>query len=288
MKAGPHYIIVKIDIELQRKKRERLPSGIYIPPEYIGMTYNLQFGEIVSIGEHAAKSLPYAKPGDLIIFKHTIEDDDSKLVKEEKKMFFENNTTIFKTMFEYKAIHPVADVYGIINNQGNLVPADDYVFLSPIITIFKHKAVSDIILADNSDNEMWDDPEILKERIEELKIMVESLQQSYSSIDDSDNTKHVDMFDEINRQIDACRKEQEALTKELHRTKLASATVLHINDKLSEELEATIPGDKVLVVQNILYPIDIAGNRYLIADKIGIYGNLSIGATVMEKHELFG
>lgn len=294
MTAGRNYIIVKIDKKAQKHKREQLPSGIFIPPDYAGMLYNLQYGEILSIGENAKITHPDAEIGDICLFKHTVEDDDTNLVKEEKEMFIGPAGTEFRVTFEHKVVlashrmnndetlEPSTEIYGIIKGDGTLIPTDNYVFLSPNVTVFRNKPKAVGIIFDATyDDEMWGDPERIKIKLDELQVHIDSLKQSYPKFVQS--SKDVDKGDEITRAIESIMREKEALTWELHRDKLCIATVQHINESTSRELCETYPGDQVLCLQNVLYALHIVEQRFLLIDKSCVYGNLSIGITELSE-----
>lgn len=295
MRSGRNYMIVKIDKQAQTKKREQLPSGIFIPPDYAGMLYNLQYGEILSIGDNARITHPDFEVGDICLFKHTVEDDDTNLVYEEKEMRVGKHGTEFPVTFEHKVVlashrmnnegtlEPSMEIYGVIKGDGTLIPTDNYVFLSPNMTVFRNKPKAvGIIFDETYDDEMWADPERIKVKLEELQVRIDSLKQSYSAMSTSTG-REVDRLDDLNRAIESVMYEKESLTYEMHREKLCIGTVLHINNSTSTELLDTYPGDQVLCMQNVLYALHIIDQRFLLIDKAYVYGNLSIGITELSE-----
>ncbi len=283
MQIGKDYILVNIDKELQRTKKERLPSGIYISPDYAFMMYNLQYGEILQIGKNAQNIYPEAEPGDVALFHHGVEDNDSNLLYEEKQMFVKTHgVTEFRVMNEHRCISSEgSQLYGVIKPNGELIPAAEYVFVDPVVTILKRRYPSDLIGI--VDDEVWDDHELIKYKIDELKGNIEMMKESYSTVKSIRSGKDVDRLDEISHQIEFYMKQQAQLTHELHKEKLALATVTFINPRTSEDLAGTLPGDKIIVSQNILYALQVEGQRFLLLNTHGIYANTTIGNSVISK-----
>src|ERR1035437_8362497 len=76
LRAMPNYFIVKIEIEKQKERKEKIGS-LYIHASYTFMRRNMQQGEIVAIGSIVATQFPQAKVGDTLIFHHFVEGSES-------------------------------------------------------------------------------------------------------------------------------------------------------------------------------------------------------------------
>lgn len=114
-------IIVKIDKAAQKKKAF-ISSTIQVPPEYEYMLYNLQYGEVVSVGSGINR--PELRVGVKALFHHRIESEDKSLVH-----VYENgdqlrwvSTNAEASSYQY---------YGVIDEEGNVIPSQEYIFCTP-------------------------------------------------------------------------------------------------------------------------------------------------------------
>lgn len=82
MNSNKQYFLVKIDLEEQRKRLELLP-GFTIANNFSDMKYYLQCAPVISIGSKAAKWFPEVELGDVLVFHHTVEDDEWRVVYED-------------------------------------------------------------------------------------------------------------------------------------------------------------------------------------------------------------
>lgn len=114
-------IIVKIDKAAQKKKAF-ISKFIQVPPQFEYMLYNLQYGEVVSIGPQVKR--PELKLGVEAIFHHRIEAEDRCLIHE-----FENGDQLrwLPTHSEMNS----HQYFGVIDHKGNILPAKEYVLTKP-------------------------------------------------------------------------------------------------------------------------------------------------------------
>lgn len=128
MRAAPPYILIRIDRQLQKDKKERL-GAIILAPDHTYMQYNMQCGEIIDIGERAARDFPEAKIGDTAIIHHFVEGEDDNDSKE--NYLVETDET-----YNYYVVTPCkipgknVDIYGVWDGE-KIIPHKDYIFLSP-------------------------------------------------------------------------------------------------------------------------------------------------------------
>lgn len=128
MRAAPPYILIRIDRQLQKDKKERL-GAIILAPDHTYMQYNMQCGEIIDIGERAARDFPEAKIGDTAIVHHFVEGEDDNDSKE--NYLVETDET-----YNYYVVTPCkipgknVDIYGVWDGE-KIIPHKDYIFLSP-------------------------------------------------------------------------------------------------------------------------------------------------------------
>jgi hypothetical protein len=129
MTTTPHIaayganIIVKID-KAARDQKKQITEFLIIPSQFEYMRYNLQFGEIVSIGHDCDRA--ELKVGDYALFHHRIESEDRCLLHK-----FENgdqlrwvNTITYDNSVQY---------FGTVSKDlKTITPAREYVFCKEI------------------------------------------------------------------------------------------------------------------------------------------------------------
>lgn len=121
----PQYFIVKIDIKKQEERREKI-GMLYTHFNEIQMQRNMQNGEIIAIGEIAAKELKEAKVGDTLIFHHFVEgsqNGDSSLIYSDENY---NYYTVTAITFNGRRNETYAVVSG-----GKIIPHPDFIFIEP-------------------------------------------------------------------------------------------------------------------------------------------------------------
>ena len=270
MRVNKPYIFVRIDKKAQREKRETLKKiagtdlVLYGSPNYAYMARNLQYGEILQVGEWAQRNFPEAQPGDIAIFHHSIEGDmDSiacdRLIDREP----DGNEIIYLDGSNRDMNY---EVYGIIKSGTNeLIPAEQWVFLHTVISRVQKEAVSSLILTEES----------LQETDEQLRLRLEVLTTDCEKLKNTrKQTSHPEDRGSITRQIDSMYAERERITNFLNSTKFAKATVVAINSRTSKELAGVDAEGKILTVEDYLYPLEVLGHRFLLIGKedvIGIY-----------------
>jgi len=148
-KAAPHKIIVRVDINEQKRSRFEMASGLIRPEAYIHMMYNLQYAKVVSIGSEAAKMYPKLRPGCFAILHHTVEHQQYRMLREKKGKDG-------KSKYAYIMIncfsHDGREIFGMMESRNNLStnpipqlstikPFDRNIFLKPEIELFEKKEI---------------------------------------------------------------------------------------------------------------------------------------------------
>lgn len=129
----PHYFIVKINIEKQKDRKDKI-GALYVHVSHTHMQRNLQEGEVVAIGSIASKKFPEAKIGDTLLIHHFVEGADS-----------EKSNLIFSDT-EYNYYNVTADEYNGHRNETygiwdgeKVIPHPDFIFIAPEV---KEKEIS--------------------------------------------------------------------------------------------------------------------------------------------------
>src|SRR5574338_1184262 len=130
LKAAPHYVLVRCSIKEQKDKKEKV-GNIHIPQTATYMKYNLEHGEIISIGEKAHKNFPEMKVGHQAIMHHFVEgenDSDSKihhLIHIDKKYKYYAITTKVLTSDTFSRRN---ETYGVWDGT-KIIPHPQFTFL---------------------------------------------------------------------------------------------------------------------------------------------------------------
>lgn len=72
LKPLPHFFIVKVNIEEQKNRKEKIGS-LYLHFNEIQMQRNMQNGIVEAIGDIANKNFPEVEVGNILIFHHFVE-----------------------------------------------------------------------------------------------------------------------------------------------------------------------------------------------------------------------
>lgn len=132
LKPLPHFFIVKINIEEQKIRKEKVGS-LYLHCSEVQMQRNMQCGDIVAMGDIASDNFKEAKIGDTLIFHHFVEGDkDSSNLIASDGIFNYYNVTAS----EYNGHRN--ESFGVWDGK-NIIPHPDFIFIEPEI---KEKALS--------------------------------------------------------------------------------------------------------------------------------------------------
>lgn len=252
MIIGKHYMMVKIDKAAQKEKQEKI-NGIYIPPAYAYMKYNLQHGEIIQIGDKVKELFPYAEIGDTAFFHHTIESNYNFLLDT-----LPNND-------EYRAVNAYdsTDVLFAIGKKDTeeLIPNPDWVFINTDIKRIRRK-VSSTFSAVNSD--YFEEEETMQLKIKELTNQQQSLAITLQT------TSSPFQFEEVEKSIVKINEEKAELTRLINQPKLYEAHILYVNQETTKE-HGIIANNSIVIDKDELYPLNIMGHNFYLIRTTGIY-----------------
>lgn len=122
----PHapYFIIKIP----RKRKEKIGT-FFIPEVERYMGHNYQHGEIVGIGEGAAKHFPEAKVGHTLLVHHLVENMNEEEAREDHLVDQDDDYNYYVvTAYEYAGKN--IEAYGVWDGE-KIIPNKDYIFLVP-------------------------------------------------------------------------------------------------------------------------------------------------------------
>lgn len=130
LNAAPDYAIIKINKQIQEDKKNKI-GRFYVPPSEVSMWYNVEWGEIVSIGARALRYFPQAKIGQNLIVHHFVQgdgDEESRinhLIYEDDEFRYYAVTTRVLASDSFSKRN---ETYGV--DTGNeIIPHPDFIFL---------------------------------------------------------------------------------------------------------------------------------------------------------------
>lgn len=131
MKAISPNFIVRVPKDEQSKRRE-MDNGLYLHPNFVWMTRNMQCGEIVDISDEAKKEMPEAEKGDLLLLHHFVERSYSTKGDNKKFLIHEDDEYNYYNVCSKEWNGNNNQCYGVSKN-GSIVPHQQYIFLEPEI-----------------------------------------------------------------------------------------------------------------------------------------------------------
>lgn len=125
LKPMPQYFIIKINIEEQKNRKEKIGS-LYVHTSHTFMQRNQQMGEIVAIGHIAHKQFPEAEIGNTLIFHHFVEGTDSK----NSNLIYADNEFYYYNVTASDFNGHRNETYAVYQN-GSIIPHPDFIFIEP-------------------------------------------------------------------------------------------------------------------------------------------------------------
>lgn len=235
---------------------------IVLPPSSIDFQFNLQFGEILYIGDIANKQFPEANVGDILLFHHAVE---GKPRTEGDTMY--NDHHLLETLEngdEIRIVNFAHELFGVWKMEtGSIVPYKNFIFCSQHIRKSSFQMSNGIWLPD-----AWEETaEDLQYKIDKLKEEKEVVAAA-TILKERTTEANYKRKEEIGKRLRDIQRESLALTQQMNQKKLVELTVLYINPITVAELAEDIkPGSIVISEYTLLYPLDIHGMQYTLLRK---------------------
>ncbi len=220
----PSYFMVKINKEDQHNRRQK-DGQWFNHPDHVFMQYEQQWGEIVAVGDLAAKEFPEAVIGATLIFHHFVtgkgemEDDGDNVffLTEEHgyRYYVVPATYIFATGDKNL-------VYGVWNGS-EIIPHKDYIFLEPEPELSATATVSGngILELDN-----W------KESREESGAKMASMKRQVAEL-----TKTSTVTNELTEGIQKKEAEMNAISKRINQKEYCTYNIAMANPELKSKFQ---------------------------------------------------
>lgn len=234
------------------------PLHLDIPDGSQDMRFNLQFGEIVMIGDKAAEIFPEALVGDSLLFHHAVE---YKQRAEGDKNWNDWHLIEEDEDFEMRMVSVLSEVFGVWKLGKTIIPYPPYIFCHPSIQKANIQMKNGLWMPDSWETTMKEQ----EDKLDDLKNQITELNTS-SIMQKMDSETTYKQKEDIKKAIDSIDLERRKITKQMHQAKLMEATIVYINPKTNEQyLSDLAPGDKVIGDMAMFYPLDVMGAHFALA-----------------------
>jgi hypothetical protein len=266
----PPYFLIRIGKVMQKETKEKIGS-LYFPEQYAFMRRELQFGEIVKIGQEAADYMPMAEPGDFLLIHHLVsgkKDDKGhnyyRVGEDDDFNYYVVNA------FELPGEMPLA--YAVAKGT-EIIPTPDYIFLEvPVeedVSITTESGIS-FKMPKNKTRDEW--TAIMKDNMTRIKQLSRNIPQTHLEQimimeDPEKKEKHLYAMSEI-KKLEAINL---TISKQINKKKYEVFTVAAINPQwhqlIKEEMgEDILPGDKIYFLNIAAQTkMNFSGTEYIVA-----------------------
>lgn len=258
----PHspYFLVRVSKQKEKESKTKVGS-ILIPDNLTFMQFNTQCGEIVDIGEGAAKFFPEAKCGDILLMHHFCQANDENEARANHLIHDDENYNYYVvSAYEYGG--KGNETYGVWDGE-KIIPNKDYVFLEvekpPVNDLPADELINQALKKTESSllifNEWKESREDKEAKQAELKLQVESLSKS------GNDKLH------IRQAILQKQWEMESLSREMNIKTYLPYTVAFANKSLSEWFDRDIEPGEILGILNMACAtkVNFNGVEYIVA-----------------------
>jgi hypothetical protein len=257
MRTHNATIAVRIDKQKQNEKRENT-GGFLLDPRFIAMKRNLQYGTVVEIGDQVAKHSPEIQVGDIACFHHYVEDNKYTLLET-----LDNGDEI---RIAYPVPHDVdhshsSQLYAIVKPTGEVIPYDSYVFLNNVFEPLEKQTDYNGFMVSETDSL---DTELVLKQQNDATGYRKSLEMTFK------NSKNLAQREAIYAELNSIVAQQDELAETANKIRRVIGKVVKVGNK--SNAMGINAGSKVVVDKEILYPINIMGQSYLIVRNIFIDG----------------
>ena len=261
----PPYFLIKIGKEEQQKKKTKIGS-IDIPPDYVWMTREVQFGTIVSIGEGAKEYMPCAEVGDYLLVHHFI---SGKLDGKGNCFYFihEDKDFNYYAVNAYEISGERALSYAVAKGT-EIIPTPDYVFLERPDEKDEFVELNGLQVYKSKKKTRLEWREIMQGNMNRCSQLARNLADNQREFDKANKevVKYAD--DEIKR----LTAENQRISADLNKRKYEPYKLAAINPDYNNYIEETF-GEKLEIGENVMMLtlacetlIDFSGTEFIVAE----------------------
>ncbi len=269
-KVAPYRIIVRIDKVAQQAKQATTDSGLLRSQLFLFMKANLQYGEVMEIGEEAQKFYPDMKVGDVAILHHSIEDKTGnyRIIRQEAS---KQNVLLYEHRIINAWETSNREILGRIVNRKEMIvsPYGKSVFLNWDFDVMTKAVQSSLLFTDFETN-------LDKcHNLEDLSLTIDRQKKTYIAKAQAKvkGTHKVLAATDPNFNRDEFDRRETAY-KEAQADALKVASYLQANHLVI--CKRVDNGERVVLPYKELYPIEILGKRFLIGWSDYILANIVV------------
>jgi len=246
MRVNHQYFLIEIDKKAQAKAKEVLP-GVKIADTMTLMKYYLQCGPILQIGKDAKASFPEAEVGDIMIFRHTVEDD------EWREIYKDDNVS-------WRLLQNDGyDILGVKKKDGTIIPEKGWLFCKEIKKPAGWAKINGLFRFTGA---VFDTAEDIHARIDELDNQIKYLAESSG---------------DVGPKIEQYKKEQQKLTKMLNMTRIKETELIYIHPDTRHRFKNVADHSTILFegwIDYNGYPLTFEGIEYYLIKTTIVVGHL--------------
>lgn len=128
LKPLPSFFLIKIG-KIDQKERKNKIGNIFIPQTTVFMTREVQYGEIVHIGERAGKAFPEAEIGDTLLIHYFVSGKQSEDADEGRYKIDEDEKFNYYLVTAMSHNGRQNESYGVVKKDGTIITHKDYILL---------------------------------------------------------------------------------------------------------------------------------------------------------------
>jgi len=287
-KCAPARMIVKIDMRSQYLKRQVSDEGVALSPLFQFMKRNLQWGKLCEIGEEAQSHYPELAVGDIVILHHIIESQDYRLLKVKQAKISRMVTAEYRMInsFDPNSREVFGVIKGTIDDDGKLkygkiIPFGKNIFLKWKFSLVERpeRMSSTVLDYDFSIAECTD--------FDELHSTIEKKRQEGINRYKLKYSAHVMQLEKLNPALEETQDTIKYFQSSIEQMKgdVARVTSYIQKNHLVQchiAFPPTIPATIALPYKE-LYPIELFGEKYLIANNDYIFFTISKDIATMQQ-----
>lgn len=126
LRPAKNYVLVRCNKQEQKDRQEKI-GMFYTHPDHQFMVYNMEWGEVVGVGEKAKQNFPAIEVGHTLIFHHFVQNENKEKSKV-NHLVHEDDTYYYYVVTTASYNGKRNETYGIHNGE-TIIPHPDFVFL---------------------------------------------------------------------------------------------------------------------------------------------------------------
>lgn len=275
MRTTKYKVVVKIDKKALEEKRSK-EGSFYILDHLQDATKNLQYGEVLAIGEGVKEICPEIEIGCIAIFHHQVEyrvvnknvAEGSKVEQDKDTRFLfhdQNGDDVRYLMVSDESVD--SELFAVY--KDNIVyPAKGIVFCFPQVIQSSMQMKNGFYI--NSEEDL----KIIKEDLAVCAHNIKEFNRFILQMPYTEDTAY--MVDPMKENLIRETQNQKRLTDKLKRVRLGELMVANINQSDADRL-GIVPGDIIFHDMAKLYPLDLVDimfslirfSDFIVAKKVG-------------------